>query len=254
MFEELADNHLEFAGLAEIKKTLGLLHEFHLTCGSDNRCRTPIWAFSTITARMAPDGSAYPFTTAAWTRYPITPTAGTALAYLDFASMEFGVAAGLSRCPQMTRDYAEGDPYVAFGARAGVGEISRTRLKPAVLACQYGLAAERASRVLAISRAAAQHFIDLHRRDYARYWSWSDGRLDRAFQDGILTTRDGWQCRVSSRTSERTARNWLIQANSAGIFRMAGLMAQKIGIRIVALVVVLAHHPPGLTRKVIWKS
>ena len=36
---------------------------------SDNRCRTPIWAFSTITARMAPGGSAYPFTTAAWTRH-----------------------------------------------------------------------------------------------------------------------------------------------------------------------------------------
>jgi hypothetical protein len=54
---------------------------------SDNRCRTPIWAFSTITARMAPGGSAYPFTTAAWTRHMTIPAAGTALAYLDFSAM-----------------------------------------------------------------------------------------------------------------------------------------------------------------------
>jgi hypothetical protein len=88
---------------------------------------------------------------------------------------------------------------------------------------------------------------DRHRRDYARYWSWSEGRLYRAYQDGVLITRDGWQCRVSSRTPERTARNWLIQANSAGIFRLAGLMAQKIGIKIVALVhdALLIEAPAG---------
>jgi len=79
LFERLAISHPEFAGLHDIKKTLSMLREFQLATGCDQRCRTPIWAFSTITSRMAPNGSAYPFTTAAWTRNLITPMPGTAL-------------------------------------------------------------------------------------------------------------------------------------------------------------------------------
>ena len=52
----------------------------------------------------------------------------------------------------------------------------------------------------------------------------------------MLVTRDGWQCQVTSRTAEFTARNWLIQANSSGIFRYAAIMARRLDIKICALV------------------
>jgi DNA polymerase-1 len=244
-FEYIARDHPEFAGLAEIQKTLSMLHEFELAAGADDRCRTPIWAFSTITGRMAPNGSAYPFTTAAWTRNLITPAPGTALAYLDFASMEFGVAAGLSRCEPMIRDYREGDPYLGFGIEAGLAPLGATtqthatfreRLKPMLLAIQYGGGDALVAGRLGIDQRAGARLVELHHQKYPGYWDWSDRQLYVAFADGVLITRDGWQCRVSSRTSEFTARNWLIQALSAGIFRYAGLMARRLRIKICAVV------------------
>jgi hypothetical protein len=51
-----------------------------------------------------------------------------------------------------------------------------------------------------------------------------------------MVTKDGWRCGVSSRTSVFTARNWLIQANAAGIFRYACLMMRQLRIRICAVV------------------
>jgi len=222
-----------------------MLHEFELAAGADDRCRTPIWAFSTITGRMAPNGSAYPFTTPAWTRNLITPHRSTALAYLDFASMEFGVAAGLSHCPAMVADYAHGDPYLGLGiaARLAPPEATtrthgpfRERLKPMVLAIQYSGGAGLVARRLGIDQRAGTRLVELHHQKYAGYWEWSDRRLYAAFADGRLATLDGWQCRVTSRTSEFSARNWLIQANSAGIFRYAGIMARRLGIRICAIV------------------
>jgi hypothetical protein len=244
-FEAIARDHPEFSGLAEIRKTLGLLHEFKLAAGVDNRCRTPIWPFSTITGRMAPNGSAYPFATAAWTRGLITPEPGTAIAYLDFSSMEFGAAAGLSRCDAMIASYLEGDPYLGLGIKAGIAPAEATpkthpairdKLKPITLATQYGGGVGLAARRLGIGAGQAHRFIDLHHSEYAGYWEWSDRKLYNAFSDGRLVSRDGWQCKVTSRTSEFSARNWLIQANSAGIFRYAGLMARRLGIQICAVV------------------
>src|SRR5262249_28822721 len=78
-FERLGQNLPEFASIGEVEKSLKLLREFKLSVGADGRCRTPIWAFSTVTSRMGPAGSSYPFTTAAWTRYLIMPGPGTAL-------------------------------------------------------------------------------------------------------------------------------------------------------------------------------
>jgi DNA polymerase I-like protein with 3'-5' exonuclease and polymerase domains len=244
-FERIAKDHPEFAGLAEIQKTLSVLHELELTAGADGRCRTPIWAFSTITGRMAPNGSAYPFTTPAWTRNLITPHPGTALAYLDFSSMEFGAAAGLSRCEAMIASYLEGDPYLGLGIKAGIAPAEATpkthpairdRLKPVTLAAQYGGGVALAARRLGVDGRRAQRFIDLHHSEYAGYWEWSDRKLYAAYAEGQLVSRDGWQCRAGSRTSEFTARNWLVQANSAGIFRYAGLMARRLGIMICAVV------------------
>jgi hypothetical protein len=244
-FEALAANHPEFAGLAEIEKTLKLLHEFRLAAGEDWRCRTPIWAFSTITSRMAPSGSAYPFATAAWTRRLIMPAPGRALAYLDFSSMEFGVAAGLSRDPKMLHDYLHGDPYLGLGIRARFAPegataethgVLRNRLKAPILAIQYGGGGGLMAQRLDVDRRRGQQLVELHKSRYAGYWAWSDRKLYNAFDDGVLIARDGWRCKVTSRTSEFTARNWLVQCNSAAIFRCAGLMARRLGIAVCAVV------------------
>jgi DNA polymerase I len=66
-FERLEARHPEeFNGLADTHKTIQQMHEFSIFSGSDGRYRDPLWAFSTITSRIAPSSS--PFTAPAW--YP----------------------------------------------------------------------------------------------------------------------------------------------------------------------------------------
>ena len=249
-FVTLAERYPEHEGyrnLQDVGKTLSQLHELKLIAGSDNRYRTPIWPFSTITGRMAPDGSVYPFRTPAWTRYTIMSAPGTALAYLDFASMEFGVAAGLSHCPVMLTDY-DGEPYLILPQLAGIVPPEATRhshpklreeCKAPILAIQYGGGADlmvRKLHKLGVTKSQGQRLVNLHHERYARYWEWSDNTLQQAFDDGELITKDGWRCGVSSKTSLHTARNWLIQAIAASIFRYACLMMRALGIRIIAVV------------------
>jgi hypothetical protein len=145
-FVALEQFHPEFCGLADATKTVDQLHELQLFPGSDGRYRAPLWAFSTITSRAAPNGAAYPFTTPSWCRYTITPPADRVLAYLDFSSMEFGVAAGLSNCSTMLSDYA-GEPYLTLPILLGLIEARATKAthgtvrdayKPMILAMQYG--------------------------------------------------------------------------------------------------------------------
>jgi hypothetical protein len=45
------------------------------------------------------------------------PAAGSALAYLDFGSMEFGVADGFSQAPAMLADYRQPGPFLSSQTR-----------------------------------------------------------------------------------------------------------------------------------------
>lgn len=125
-FVVLENRHPEFRGIADIQKTVSQLHELQLTAGVDGRYRTPIWAFSTITGRAAPNGAAFPFTTPAWSRSTLMPEPGRAFIYADFSSMEFGVAAALSRAPTMLADY-EAEPYLVLPILAGLLPPTATR-------------------------------------------------------------------------------------------------------------------------------
>jgi DNA polymerase I len=239
-----ADGRSRFADLPDVDKILDQLHELQLIAGSDNRYRTPIWAFSTITGRMAPNGAAYPFATASWTRPTMMPAAGMALAYLDFASMEFGVAGGLSQCRNMLADYNT-EPYLVLpilakllpsNATKETHRAEREAYKAPTLSLQYGGGASLMVHKLGLTKSQGQRLVDLHHERFAGYWAWSDRKVQRAFDDGELVALDGWRCGVTSLTTEFTARNWLIQANAQAIFRYAGLMMRALGLRLVAIV------------------
>jgi DNA polymerase I len=90
------------------------------------------------------------------------------------------------------------------------------------------------SRKLGLTRTQGQRLVDLHHDRYAGYWNWSDRKLQNAFDNGELVTRDGWRCGLTSRTAIFTARNWLIQANAAAIFRYAGLMMRELDLPVIA--------------------
>lgn len=141
-FERLEEQRPEFKGLADTHKTINQLHELQLFAGADGRYRTPIWAFSTIAARAHRTEVAYPFTTPSWCRYTLMPAAGSVLAYLDFGSMEFGVAAGLSQTPATLADYRQPGPFVSRGTR----HIHKQDLWHAVLLHGHHHSARRAQQ------------------------------------------------------------------------------------------------------------
>jgi hypothetical protein len=241
-FERLEEHRSEFRGIAEAHRTVTHLHELQLFAGPDSRYRTPIWAFSTITSRAAPNGAAFPFTTPSWCRYTLMPDGGRALAYLDFGSMEFGVAAGLSRASAMLDDY-RAEPYLVLPILAGFlprgatrhthGE-AREKYKPMILAVQYGGSGGLLARRLGLPHGQGQRIVDLHHDRYDAYWEWSNRKLQHAFDEGELVARDGWRCGINTQSSIFTARNWLIQANAAAIFRYAGLLMRCLGIQVIA--------------------
>jgi hypothetical protein len=232
----------EFKGIADVQKTVSQLHELQLFAGADGRYRTPLWAFSTITSRAAPGGAEFPFTTPAWCRFTLMPVPGTVLVYLDFASMEFGVAAALSSDRTMLQDYI-GEPYLVLPILAGLlprdanrytHQTDRNRYKAPTLSLQYGGGAALLARKLDLTRGQAQRLVDVHHERYAGYWEWSDRKLQAAFDNGELVARDGWRCGITSHTSIFTARNWLVQANAAAIFRYAGLLMRRLGLPVIA--------------------
>jgi DNA polymerase-1 len=235
-FQSLAEQRPEFADLPDIAKTVSQLHDLQLVAGPDGRYRTPIWAFSTITSRMAPNGAAFPFTAPSWVRFTITPQRGRVLLYLDFSSMEFGVAAGLAQDATMLSDY-DREPYLVLPILAGLlppdatkqtHGAERDRYKPMILAVQYGGGAGLLAHRLDLSRSQGQRLVDLHHERYAGYWDWSDRKLQRAFDDGELVAKDGWRCTVNSRTPIYTARNWFIQTNACGLFRYATVLMMRV--------------------------
>jgi len=170
------------------------------------------------------------------------PAVGTVLIYFDFASMEFGVAAALSRDPVMLADYA-GEPYLILPILAGwlprdadrrTHAAERERYKAPTLSLQCGGGAALMARKLGLTRSQGQRLVDLHHERYAIYWEWSDRQLQKAFDTGELVARDGWRCGVTSRTSIFTARNWLVQANSSALFRYGGLLMRQLSQPVIA--------------------
>jgi hypothetical protein len=231
-------------GLADVHRTVTQLHELQLVAGTDGRYRTPLWPFSTITSRAAPNGAAYPFTVPSWCRFTMLCRPGKVLLYLDFSSMEFGVGAGLSRDPQMLADYAR-EPYLVLPILAGLlppdatkysHAADRDRWKPMILAIQYGGGGDLLDRRLGLVRGQGSRVQDLHRDRYAGYWDYSDRKLQRAFEDGELVARDGWRCGINTLSSIFSARNWLIQTNGAAIFRYGGLLMRSLRLPVIALV------------------
>jgi DNA polymerase I len=148
-FREMARAYPIISPLRELRHTLSELRLNDLSVGDDNRNRAPLWAFGSKTGRNQPSNSKFIFGPSVWLRGLIKPPPGHAVAYIDWSSQEVGIAAALSGDEAMMADFQTGDPYVAFGIRAGVlppGATKETHrevrdmLKTCLLGTQYGMA------------------------------------------------------------------------------------------------------------------
>ena len=208
------------------------------------------------TSRTQPKASQWIFSPAVWLRSLIKPGPGMAVAYIDYSSMEFLIAASLSdgHCGpinNMLDMYRSGDPYMAFAKRVGAipeyvtkkmfeqpqyaqYEIVRERYKVMLLAVQYGMMIDTLAARLGVSTFEAHEMLQQHHQLFAQYWQWSDDWVQHSLQTGIMYTPFGWTCRTGiTEFNERSIRNWPIQAAGADVLRIACILATRHGIRLL---------------------
>jgi hypothetical protein len=252
-FKAMGERYPEVEPLRELRKIRSLLRKRDgddkkgLPIGRDGRCRAALMPFASKSSRNQPSNNFFVFGLPAAFRSLIRPEPGWALAYLDWAAQEFAIAAVLSGDQNMIADYGfgdpGGDPYCAFGVRAGLLPAGATKqthggqreqLKTACgLGSMYGAGAKTVSGRLGIGADKARRILLLHRQHYARFWRWSDSVLRHARARCWIASRHGWRMQVRYNTGERTIRNFPMQSVGADLMRWAACLATEAGIRVL---------------------
>jgi len=215
-----------------------------LAVGSDSRNRTVLWSFKSKTSRTQPKAAEWIFSPAVWLRSLIKPEPGQAVAYVDYSSMEFLIAAALSNDPIMLDFYYSGDPYLSFARRVGAAPSwatkkthgpLRDRYKVGLLAIQYGIGPETLAARLGISTFAAHEMIAQHRELFAVYWQWADDWLAHALDSGVMWTPLGWPCRTGiTEFNARSLINYPVQGAGSDVLRVAIVLATRHGLELLA--------------------
>src|SRR5262249_15784852 len=243
-FENMSKGWPQLEELRQLRHTRDKMRKIRLAVGSDGRNRTVLWPFQSKTSRTQPKASQWIFSPAVWLRSLIQPGPGMAVAYIDYSSMQFLLAAALSNDQVMLELYASGDPYLGFAKRVGTAPLSATeqthedlreRYKVGLLAIQYGMAAEALAARLGVSSFEGHELLAHHRALLAIYWAWTSDWVAHALDNGGMRTVYGWQCQTGiTEFNERSIRNWPIQSTGAEILRIACILAHRRGIQLCA--------------------
>jgi DNA polymerase I len=236
--------------LAELKATTGKMMLMGLTVGSDGYNRTLLSPFQAKTGRNQPSTTKFIFGPATWIRSHIRPRPGYGLAYIDWSSQEFGIAAVLSGDHAMLEAYESGDCYLAFAKQANAVPADATKathsatrelFKQCVLATQYGMSPLGLARRINRSVCTARYILERHYHTYKTFWEWSDAVVTHAGLYNQLHTRFGWTLHIGPTTAKqispfnpRSLRNFPMQATGAEMLRLACIFATQHGIEICA--------------------
>lgn len=242
-FSRVAEQHAALRDLAELRAVLGKLRQPALAVGNDGRNRVLLSAFRSKTGRNQPSTSRFIFGLPSWLRFLIRPEKGRAVAYVDYAQQEFGIAAYLSGDQRMIAAYESGDCYMAFAIQAGAAppratkgthpEV-RARYKRCILAVQYLMGDVSLARDMGCSVTAARALLGAHRATYPRFWKWVQGAHDAAALNRRIVATFGWQMQVTAATKARTLYNFPMQANGAEMLRLAIIFAVEAGVNVCA--------------------
>ena len=264
-FKQMARSEPRVAPLRELRQMLSGMRLSDLAVGSDGRNRCLISAFRARTGRNQPSNSRFIFGPSAWLRGLIKPEPGYAIAYIDWSQQEFGIAAALSKDPQMMQAYRSGDPYLTFAKQAGAVPPDGTKkshpneralYKACVLAVQYGMGASSLAARIGQPEIVARDLLDLHRKTYKVFWAWSDACLDYAMLHGKLWTVFGWELHTGLNPNPRSIRNFPMQANGAEMLRLACCFVTEAGISVCAPVhdAILIEAPLDELDETIFKT
>jgi DNA polymerase I len=243
VFKPMAMRYPSLGPLRDLRSTLIRLNKLELPVGRDGRNRGSLAPYRSVTGRNYPPTSEFIFGKPTWIRSLVKPEPGRALAYIDWSSAEFGIAAALSGDVRMKAAYESGDVYMAFAIEVGAAPRGASKdthpqvrelYKTVVLAVQYGQTAFGLAKKLGQQPWQAQELLDLHRRVYDRYWHWSEWMSQTATFAKSIETVFGWPMHVTARTKLNTVSNFPMQANGAEMLRWACTFAAERGIEIHA--------------------
>ena len=102
-FRQMAKSYAAIAPLQELRHALSDMRLNDLQVGDDGRNRTVLWAFQSKTGRNQPSNTKFIFGPSVWLRGLIKPPPGYGVAYVDWSTQEFGIAAKLSADQTMSR-------------------------------------------------------------------------------------------------------------------------------------------------------
>jgi hypothetical protein len=141
----------------------------------------------------------------------------------------------------MMADFQTGDPYVAFGIRAGVlppgatketHRETRDMLKACVLGLQYGMGEQTLAIRIGKPTIVARELVWAHRDRYRKFWRMAEGAVDCAMLGLPISTVFGWHVRAGSglikprkvgdrpRSAGRSMLNFPMQANGAEMMQL----------------------------------
>ena len=242
-FRDQAKRWPELQPLHELRATLSGLRLTGLEVGSDGRNRCLLSPFSSVTGRNQPSNVKSVFGPACWLRGLIRPAEGYGIAYIDFASQEIGIAAGLSGDERMIQGYVEGDPYLAFAKAANLAprdatkkshKVIRDQCKSIVLGINYGMGPEAMAAKAGITPIEAKELLRLHKETYKRFWQWTDNTVDNAMLNNEIQTVFGWRRHIEREPNPRSLMNFPMQANGAEMMRIAAIAGTEAGIEVCA--------------------
>jgi hypothetical protein len=247
-FADMAKSYPALGPLRDLKYALGQMRLNDLAVGHDARNRTLLSPFWTRTSRNMPSNKHFIFGPAVWLRGLIQPPPGYAIDYIDWSAQEFGIAAVLSKDPNMLKAYLSGDPYFYFAQLAGAIPADtpctkesrrhyaavREQYKGVCLGVQYGQTEYGIALKLGITVVAARALLAAHRAIFPVFWRWIDDTVGRAMLTNQIQSTFGWTAHLTAGSNPRALMNWPMQTNGAEMMRLAACMATEAGIEVVA--------------------
>jgi hypothetical protein len=242
-FRQQAKAYPLIAPLRELRAELSDFRLNNLAVGRDGRNRCMLSPFRARSGRNQPSNAEFIFGPSVCWRGLIKPPPGYAVAYIDWAQQEFGIAAALSGDANMQRAYRSGDPYLSFAKLAGAvpecatkesHQAERELYKQTTLATAYGMQAESLALRIGQPVIVARDLLRAHREAYPVFWRWSDAAVNQAMLTSKLTATFGWTIHVGTESNPRSLRNFPCQANGAEMLRLACCLATERGIQVCA--------------------
>jgi DNA polymerase-1 len=243
----MALKHEYLRPLREVRKILTQGgNELKYPVGADGRNRSRLKPFSAVTSRSQPPTSENLPCAAKSLRSLLAPHKGEVLITRDWSNAEFGIVAALSQDEQKWRNYIDLDVYLSKAADWGLcGETAtkathkelRNKVKPAVLAGQYGQTAKGMAKTLDITVTEAEIYMRRERKKYPDYQAWLRTNAEDVAFERRAQTVFGWTLNVPKKgANDRRTLNFPAQGNCAEIMRLAACFATERGICVGASV------------------